>query len=106
MQKINVQKANTSKYPMTPTKLTVILMLADAGFAEEWDTTTHPAHVVIGINEIYRKHMAITEDLWDNNNATDFIDEVESNAYLVNYINNVALQNAEFVYNCLCGSGL
>lgn len=103
---IDVQRANTSKYPMTPTKLTSILMIADEGFAEEWGTTTHPAHIVLELNKIYMKHMAITEDLWDNDNATDFIEEVESHPKLVNYMNNVALQNADFVYDCLCGSGL
>ena len=110
MLKINTASANTSKVPgYYPSECTVVFMLADEGFAEEWGTTTHPTHVVLKIASIYNKHYEAHEDndLWNDDAAVQVvIEEVEEHADLVDYINNVALQDAEFVYNCLCSEGL
>jgi hypothetical protein len=82
-------------------------MLADEGYAEEWGTTEHPVHIIAKIVTIYNTHYNAHEDLWNDDAAVHaFIEEVEEHKDLVDYINNVALQDAEFVYNCLCGSGL
>ena len=105
---INVNSANTSKVPNHyPTKTSVLALLADAGFAEEWSTTTHPTHIVLAIAAIYNKHYEAHDDIWNGDAAMQAcIAEVEDNAKLVDYINNVALQDAVFVYDCLCCSGL
>jgi len=105
--KINTNNANTSKYPLTPSITSVVFMLADEGYAEEWGTTEHPVHIIAKIVTIYNTHYNAHEDLWNDDAAVHaFIEEVEEHKDLVDYINNVALQDAEFVYNCLCGSGL
>ena len=105
---INTTTANTSKMPgMYPGKTSVLALLADAGFAEEWSTTTHPTHVVLKIAAIYNEHKAAVEDIWNNDDAMDAcIAEVEEHADLVDYINYTALQDAVFVYDCLCCGGL
>ena len=105
---INTASANTSKVPgMYPSNTSVLALLADYDFAEEWSTTTHPTHIVLKIAAIYNEHKEAAEDMWNNNEAMDAcIAEVEEHADLVNYINNVALQDAVFVYDCLCCSGL
>lgn len=104
---INVNSANTSKVPgHYPTNTSVLALLADAGFAEEWSTTTHPTHIVLTIAKIYNKHRAAADDIWNNDDAMDAcIAEIEEHADLVDYINNVALQDAAFVYDCACCSG-
>jgi hypothetical protein len=106
--KINTINVNTSKLPgHYPSKTSVLALLADADFAEEWSTTTHPTHIVLKIAAIYNEHKAATEDIWNDDAAMDAcIAEVEEHADLVEYINNVALQNTVFVYDCLCCSGL
>jgi len=106
--KINTQNVNTSKLPgYYPSKTSVLALLADASFAEEWSTTTHPTHIVLKIAEIYNRHYEAHDDLWNDDAAMQTcIEEVEDNAKLVDYINNVALQNTVFVYDCLCCSGL
>jgi hypothetical protein len=92
---------------MYPSKTSVLALLADADFAEEWSTTTHPTHVVLKIAAIYNEHKAAVEDIWNNDAAMDAcIAEVEEHADLVDYINYTALQDAVFVYDCLCCSGL
>jgi hypothetical protein len=108
---INTINANTSKLPgFYPSKTSVLALLADAGFAEEWSTTTHPTHVVLKIAKIYNEHKDAAEDIWNDDAAMQAcIAEVEEHADLadlVDYINNVALQNTVFVYDCLCCSGL
>ena len=105
---INTNSANTSKVPgMYPSRSSVLALLADAGFAEEWSTTTHPTHIVIAITSIYNRHVAEHEDIWNDDSALELVlNEIEEHPVLVDYINNVALQNAEFVYDCLCCSGL
>lgn len=105
---INTINANTSKLPgYYPSKTSVLALLADEGFAEEWSTTTHPTHVVLKIATIYNEHKAATDDIWNDDAAVQAcITEVETHADLVDYINNVALQNTVFVYDCLCCSGL
>ena len=105
---INTNSANTSKVPgHYPSKTSVLAILADAGFAEEWSTTTHPTHIVIAMASIYNRHVAEHEDIWNDDAAMDAcIAEVEQHAVLVDYINNVALQDATFVYDALCCSGL
>ena len=108
MQKINVQTANTSKVPgYYPTKSTVLALLADYDFAEEWSTTTHPTHMVLKVASIYNKHNGAHDDIWNDDAALQrCVEEVEEHADLVNYINNVALQDSVFVYDCLCCAGL
>ena len=105
---INTASANTSKVPgHYPSKTSIVAILADSGFAEEWSTTTHPTHIVLKIAEVYNRHYEATEDLWNNEEALDAcIADIETHAELVNYINNVALQDATFVYDALCCSGL
>jgi hypothetical protein len=105
---INTTRANTSKVPgMYPSKTSVLALLADYNFAEEWSTTTHPVHIVLKIATIYNEHKGAVEDIWNNNDAMDAcITEVEEHTDLVNYINDIALQNETFVYDCLCCSGL
>ena len=105
---INTNSANTSKVPgHYPSKTSVLAILADAGFAEEWSTTTHPTHIVLKVAAVYNKHYEAAEDLWNDDAAMDAcIAEIETHAELVNYINNVALQDATFVYDALCCSGL
>lgn len=105
---INTTRANTSKVPgMYPSKTSVLALLADEGFAEEWSTTTHPTHIVLKIAAIYNEHNEAHVDLWNDDAAMDAcITEVEEHTDLVNYINEIALQNETFVYDCLCCSGL
>jgi urease alpha subunit len=105
---INVNSANTSKVPgMYPTNSSVLALLANASFAEEWSTTTHPTHIVLKIAAIYNRHVAEHADIWNDDWALEtVIAEIEEHAELVDYINNVALQDAVFVYDCLCCSGL
>ena len=105
---INTTTANTNKVPgMYPSKTSVLALLADAGFAEEWSTTTHPTHIVLKIATIYNEHNGAVEDIWNNDAAMDAcIAEVEEHTDLVHYINEIALQNETFVYDCLCCSGL
>jgi hypothetical protein len=105
---INTTSANTSKVPgMYPSNTSILALLADEGFAEEWSTTTHPTHIVLKIAAIYNEHKAATDDIWNNDAAMDAcIAEVEEHTDLVNYINEIALQNETFVYDCLCCSGL
>lgn len=105
---INTASANTSKVPNHyPTKTSVLALLADAGFAEEWSTTTHPTHIVLKIATIYNEHYEAHDDIWNDDAAMQAcITEVEEHTELVNYINEIALQNETFVYDCLCCSGL
>ncbi len=105
--KINTANANTSKYPLTPSVTSTVFMLADENYAEEWGTTEHPVHIIAQMVTIYNRHYEAHDDLWNDDAAVQaFVEEVEEHKDLVDYINNVALQDAEFVYNCLCGSGL
>jgi hypothetical protein len=84
----------------------VLALLADADFAEEWSTTTHPTHIVLKIAAIYNEHKAAVEDLWNDDAAMQAcIEDVEEHADLVDYINGL-LRNAEFVECCAQGEGL
>ena len=106
---INTANANTTKAGAAhiPSKSSIVAILADSGFAEEWSTTTHPTHIVLKIAEVYNRHYEATEDLWNSEEALDAcIADIETHAELVSYINNVALQDATFVYDALCCSGL
>jgi hypothetical protein len=109
MPKINVALANTKRVgpDYLPSDNSVLFMLADADFAEEWGKTLHPVHIISKIVSVYNTHYEAHEDLWNDDAAVRaFVEDVETHADLVDYVNNVALQDEEFVYNCLQGSGL